>query len=100
MLSRVAENMYWFARYLERVEDTARCITVNTNLFLDLPKGYAPGWEPLLQITGLMEQYRTRHGAVNEKNTLRFQFLNFPLHHPARDQLLRQRPQHHRCLCP
>jgi uncharacterized alpha-E superfamily protein len=72
MLSRVAANMYWFARYLERVEDTARCITVNTNLFLDLPKGYAPGWEPLLQITGLMEHYRAKHGTVNEKNTLRF----------------------------
>jgi uncharacterized alpha-E superfamily protein len=72
MLSRVAENMYWFARYLERAEDTARCITVNTNLFLDLPKGYAPGWEPLLQITGLAEQYEARYGAVNEKNTLRF----------------------------
>ena len=72
MLSRVAENMYWFARYLERAEDTARCITVNTNLLLDLPRGYAPGWEPLLQITGLVEQYRAKYGAVNEKDTLRF----------------------------
>lgn len=72
MLSRVAENMYWFARYLERTEDTARCVTVNTNLFLDLPRGYTPGWEPLLEITGLGEQYRAKYGAVNEKNTLRF----------------------------
>ncbi len=47
MLSRVAENIYWMARYLERAEDAARLISVNTNLLLDLPKGIDPGWEPL-----------------------------------------------------
>ncbi|MBD3648692.1 MAG: alpha-E domain-containing protein [Pseudomonadales bacterium] len=38
MLSRVAERMYWFGRYVERAENTARLIRVNTNLSLDLPK--------------------------------------------------------------
>ena len=36
MLSRVAENIYWMARYIERTENTARLIMVNTNLLLDL----------------------------------------------------------------
>ena len=45
MLVRVAESIYWMARYLERAENTARLIKVNTNLVLDLPAGFAPGWD-------------------------------------------------------
>ncbi|OQW99320.1 MAG: hypothetical protein BWK73_50705, partial [Thiothrix lacustris] len=30
MLSRVAERVYWMARYLERAEKTARLINVHT----------------------------------------------------------------------
>ena len=44
MLSRVAERIYWMARYLERAENTARIINVNSNLLLDLPKN-VPGME-------------------------------------------------------
>jgi len=32
MLSRVAENLYWLARYVERAENTARLLNVNTQL--------------------------------------------------------------------
>ena len=44
MLARVAENIYWLARYLERAENTARLISVNANLLLDLQRGYELGW--------------------------------------------------------
>ncbi|MCP5157969.1 MAG: alpha-E domain-containing protein [Gammaproteobacteria bacterium] len=50
MLSRVAQNIYWMARYLERAEDTARLINVNTNLLLDLPRNTTFGWLPLIFI--------------------------------------------------
>ncbi|MCS7026218.1 MAG: alpha-E domain-containing protein [Bryobacteraceae bacterium] len=36
MLSRVADSLYWMSRYLERAEHTARLITVNLDLTLDL----------------------------------------------------------------
>ena len=36
MLSRVAERVYWMARYAERAENIARIINVYTNLLLDL----------------------------------------------------------------
>jgi uncharacterized alpha-E superfamily protein len=52
LLARVVENVYWLARYLERAENTARIIGVNTNLLLDLPGGIAPGWLPLVDISG------------------------------------------------
>ncbi|MDE1169723.1 MAG: alpha-E domain-containing protein [Verrucomicrobium sp.] len=37
MLSRVADNIYWMARYLERAEHTARLLGIHLNLILDLP---------------------------------------------------------------
>src|SRR5688500_10491231 len=52
MLARTVENVYWLSRYLERAENTARIIGVNTNLLLDLPGGIAPGWLPLVDISG------------------------------------------------
>jgi hypothetical protein len=72
MLSRVAENLYWLARYIERAENTARLVNVNANLVLDLPKGMSPGWQPLVDITGgeecLRQSYKDstseRRGAV------------------------------------
>ena len=35
MLSRVAETLYWIARYLERAEDTARLLDVHYHALLD-----------------------------------------------------------------
>jgi uncharacterized alpha-E superfamily protein len=72
MLSRVAENIYWAARYVERAENTARVINVNANLLLDLPRGIAPGWEPLIAITGSDELYQKRHKEYGERAVLRF----------------------------
>lgn len=41
MLSRVADSLYWMARYLERAEHTARVIDVQLNLMLDQVPGDA-----------------------------------------------------------
>jgi uncharacterized alpha-E superfamily protein len=72
MLSRVAETLYWMGRYLERAENTARLINVNTNLMLDLPKGIAPGWEPLIRILGCHDSYAERHDEVTERRVVNF----------------------------
>jgi uncharacterized alpha-E superfamily protein len=39
MLSRVADNLYWMSRYLERAENTARLLDVHLNLMLDSAPG-------------------------------------------------------------
>jgi len=72
MLSRVAENLYWMARYLERAEDSARLINVSVNLLLDLPRGVAPGWEPLIAITGSRDQFLERYEEFSERKVLKF----------------------------
>ncbi len=72
MLSRVAENLYWMARQIERAENTARLVSVNAFLLLDLPPGIAPGWQPLIAITGMEDDYRERYGDYTERNCVKF----------------------------
>lgn len=72
MLSRVAENIYWMARYIERAENTARLINVTTNLILDLPRSANVGWEYLLEIMGTEQSFHEHYDSTEEKNILRF----------------------------
>jgi uncharacterized alpha-E superfamily protein len=72
MLSRVAEHLYWLGRYVERAENTARIVNVNAHLLLDLPKGIAPGWEPLIAITGGEALYRDHYRDYEERSVVRF----------------------------
>jgi len=72
MLSRLAENLYWHGRYLERAEDLARLINVNAHLNLDLPSGLSAGWEPLIRITGNAEPFRKAGLDANERQVVRF----------------------------
>ena len=61
LLSRVAERIYWSARYLERAETTSRLARVYGNLLLDLPRQTGLTWDGLIQITGAAEIYRELH---------------------------------------
>ncbi len=72
MLSRVANTVYWIARYLERAENTARIVNVNTNLVLDTPKGMSPGWEPLVMITGGQALFAKQYAEPSERNVIRY----------------------------
>ena len=72
MLSRVAQNLYWLGRYLERADNTARVVRVNANLLLDLPRRIAPGWQPLIEITGADELFRRHYPDYEERHVVRF----------------------------
>lgn len=72
MLSRVAENLYWMARYLERAENTARLINTTTQVILDLPRGASFGWDILLKVAGLDQQFDELYTEANEANIMRF----------------------------
>ena len=64
MLSRIAENLYWIGRYVERAENTARLLDVNYHALIEAP--LAPGargivteqWAPLLAISGTEDGFR------------------------------------------
>lgn len=57
MLARVAENLYWFSRYLKRAENTARLLGVNSQMQLDLPRSVRFQWDPLLDIFGARDTF-------------------------------------------
>jgi uncharacterized alpha-E superfamily protein len=74
MLSRVAQNIYWMSRYLERAEDTARLINVNANLLLDLPRNTTFGWLPLIFIVSAEDLFfeKDPHRLADENNVVTF----------------------------
>lgn len=73
MLSRVADNLYWFGRYTQRAENTARMVGVHAHLMLDLPRSVSFGWAPLVQILGADAPFREKHGDdYSEENVVRF----------------------------
>ncbi len=72
MLARVAENLYWMARYLERAENTARLINSTTHVLLDLPLGASFGWVNLIEIAGLDNMFHQHYPDANEDAIMRF----------------------------
>jgi len=72
LLSRVADAVYWMARYIERAENVARFIDVNHNLMLDLPRDYSDQWQPIVDITGDRALFQKRYGEATQENVVRF----------------------------
>ena len=79
MLSRVANSIYWLARYIERAENVARSIDVNLQLQLDLPGEERP-WEPVIQIAGNADDFFKKYAHVSIENAL--MFLTFDKENP------------------
>ena len=72
MLARVAENLYWMARYLERAEDTARLINATTMMLMDMPRGASFGWEALLTVVGLDQPFHEHYEEASETAVMSF----------------------------
>ena len=71
MLSKVAERVYWLARYVERIENTARLVKVHSQLMLDLPKAVSFSWYGLVQITSNESLFAQLYGDERtEKNCM------------------------------
>lgn len=61
MLSRVANNLYWFARYVRRAENTARLVGVGSQLQLDLPRSMRFAWRPMIDTVGATDLFAARY---------------------------------------
>ncbi|SFR53668.1 Uncharacterized conserved protein, Alpha-E superfamily [Thiomicrospira sp. ALE5] len=70
MLSRVAERVYWVARYIERVENSARMILVHSNLMYDLPKKIDISWYRLIELVSAEALFDDLYDAKTEKNVM------------------------------
>ncbi len=61
MLSRVANHLYWFSRYVRRAENTARLVGVGSQLQLDMPRAVEFAWLPLVETTGALDLFAACH---------------------------------------
>ena len=52
MISRVADHCFWFGRYVERAEATARMLAASVSLALDAELPPAQVWRPVLVVSG------------------------------------------------
>lgn len=80
MLSREAESVYWMSRYIERAENIARFIEVNSHLMLDLPLDPIRQWEPLIQASGDQELYLEHYEDFSRQGVI--EFLTFDRRNP------------------
>jgi len=76
LLSRVADSVYWMARYIERAENVARFIDVNLYLQLDMPLEPAHQWQPLIESSGDTEAFQELYGEANQANVVEFLTLD------------------------
>lgn len=81
MLSRIADSLYWIARYMERAEDTARILDVNYYMMLEgSAQPYRLRWEPLVIITGEHERFFQQYAEADPRSV--FEFLGFSESNP------------------
>jgi|TARA_Y100001970_G_C14229173_1_gene857530 uncharacterized alpha-E superfamily protein len=59
-------------RYLERAENTARLIQVNTHLLLDLPRNVTLGWEPIIDMLSFRDVFYDLYKEADEKSVIKF----------------------------
>ena len=74
MLSRTADHLFWMSRYMERAENTARMLDVNyqTSLLPQSADRASEGWDGILGISELTQDFQKKHDQVNARNVMQF----------------------------
>jgi uncharacterized alpha-E superfamily protein len=73
MLARLAENLFWTGRYLERAEDTALLLDVTYHGLLESAPGEAGvAWWSLLEVLHSQEAFLERHEVAEEGTVTEF----------------------------
>lgn len=86
MLSRVADALFWMARYYERAENTARLMDVNINMMLDMGQyleevgSSAPYWNPIIRITSPFDEFRAHFPKTTQEAAI--EWMTWSEHNP------------------
>ncbi|WP_423823241.1 alpha-E domain-containing protein [Salinisphaera sp. SPP-AMP-43] len=81
MLSRIADNLFWAGRYIERAEASARLINATGLLLLDLPDERDFHWHTLIEIMGAEAGFDARYDAADETRVM--DYLAMDRDHPG-----------------
>ncbi len=78
MLSRIADSMYWMARYLERAGETARLMEINLLYLVEAEEdmGDEDKWRPILQINSSEPLYDEQFGGGGISTSRVLQFIS------------------------
>ena len=76
MLSRVAGNIYWLFRYLERAQNIARFLNADFNQFLEDQQNQGNLWVSLLAVTGDKDEFDKRYSVATRENIVHFLTLD------------------------
>ncbi|GHC09994.1 alpha-E domain-containing protein [Cerasicoccus arenae] len=80
MLSRVADSLYWLARYIERADNLARLMEVNLQLLLDFQDlddiKLREHWDPVIRSTGDEEKFYELYEEANSQTVTDFLTFN------------------------
>jgi uncharacterized alpha-E superfamily protein len=81
MLSRIADSLFWLARYMERAEDTARILDVNYHMLLERSEQpYRLRWDPLIVMAGEATRFYQLYQQATAETV--FEFLAFRCDNP------------------
>lgn len=85
MLSRIADSMYWMARYLERAGETARLMEINLLYLVEAEEdmGEEDKWLPILQINSSEPLYFEQFGSGSINSARVLQFVSAGRNNPS-----------------
>jgi len=63
VISRVADHCFWFGRYLDRAESSARLLQATRTLVFDADMPVTHFWQPLIIVAGEEEPFCKKYGA-------------------------------------
>ena len=72
MLSRVAENVYWMNRQIERAENVARAVETALDLAVEGTISQGRLWDALVCTFGDQADFWARHGLADQANVISF----------------------------
>ncbi len=76
MLSRVAESLYWLARYIERAENNSRILDVNLQVTLDDDSDEEDSehqrWEPIVATLEDQKLFQKTYAVTNSQTVSEF----------------------------
>ena len=74
LLARFAENIFWMARYMERVENLARILDVNESFARD--RSGVQDWLPMVQLHNDEEEFSKRHNQATADAVVNFYIID------------------------
>jgi uncharacterized alpha-E superfamily protein len=84
MISRVADHCFWFGRYLDRAESTARLLQATRTLVFDADIPVTQCWQPLVIVSGQYPLFISERGAETAGNGEEVQrYMTWDLDNPV-----------------